>query len=196
MGRARRYDEPGTATRGRGPRPWPGRRHRGRQADRPQTRDLPAGVAHGATVWDETIGVGGYASRGCSGDRSCGSATPTVTPASNCTSYNADQPAERLNVADTVKVQWQAYLGAGAVLLSGPGPGADDDRRRHQRAPRRSVRRVHGRTTPATAPGRSTGPRPAPGTCWRSPPAATASARATCTAGSTCSSGSRVGADG
>ena len=30
-------------------------------------------------------------------------------------------PAERLNVADTVKVQWQAYLGAGAVLLSDMG---------------------------------------------------------------------------
>ncbi len=30
-------------------------------------------------------------------------------------------PAERLNVADTVKVQWQAYLGPGAVLLSDMG---------------------------------------------------------------------------
>ena len=30
-------------------------------------------------------------------------------------------PTERLNVADTVKVQWQAYLGPGALLLSDMG---------------------------------------------------------------------------
>jgi urea carboxylase-associated protein 2 len=35
--------------------------------------------------------------------------------------YNALRPAERLNVADTVKVQWQAYLGAGSLLLSDMG---------------------------------------------------------------------------
>jgi len=35
--------------------------------------------------------------------------------------HNARQPAERLNVADTVKVQWQAYPGAGSLLLSDMG---------------------------------------------------------------------------
>jgi hypothetical protein len=35
--------------------------------------------------------------------------------------YNADQPWERLNVADTVKISWQAYLTAGHPLLSGDG---------------------------------------------------------------------------
>lgn len=35
--------------------------------------------------------------------------------------YNAAHPIERLNVADTVKVQWQAYLGPGAQLLSDMG---------------------------------------------------------------------------
>jgi urea carboxylase-associated protein 2 len=39
----------------------------------------------------------------------------------NLLALNADQPAERLNVADTVKVQWQAYLGEGALLLSDLG---------------------------------------------------------------------------
>jgi urea carboxylase-associated protein 2 len=34
---------------------------------------------------------------------------------------NAVQVDERLNVADTVKIQWQAYLGAGAMLLSDRG---------------------------------------------------------------------------
>jgi urea carboxylase-associated protein 2 len=32
--------------------------------------------------------------------------------------FNADQTWERLNVADTVKVLWQAYLGPGHLLLS------------------------------------------------------------------------------
>jgi hypothetical protein len=35
--------------------------------------------------------------------------------------YNALEPWERLNVADTVKIPWQAYLGAGHPLLSGDG---------------------------------------------------------------------------
>ncbi len=35
--------------------------------------------------------------------------------------YNAEMPSERLNVADTVKVQWNAYLGAGKLLLSDMG---------------------------------------------------------------------------
>ena len=35
--------------------------------------------------------------------------------------YNALQPVERLNIADTVKVQWQAYTRAGQLLLSDQG---------------------------------------------------------------------------
>jgi uncharacterized protein len=35
--------------------------------------------------------------------------------------HNARRPEERLNVADTVKLQWNAYLGAGKLLLSDQG---------------------------------------------------------------------------
>ncbi|MFD1715021.1 urea amidolyase associated protein UAAP1 [Amnibacterium flavum] len=35
--------------------------------------------------------------------------------------YNASEPQERLNVADTVKVQWQVYSAAGQLLLSDQG---------------------------------------------------------------------------
>ena len=35
--------------------------------------------------------------------------------------HRADQPAERLNVADTVKVQWQAYPSTASLLLSDMG---------------------------------------------------------------------------
>jgi uncharacterized protein YcgI (DUF1989 family) len=35
--------------------------------------------------------------------------------------FNALAPHERLNVADTAKVQWQAYLGEGSLLLTDMG---------------------------------------------------------------------------
>ena len=86
-----------------------------------EARDLPAGVGAGDVVWDETIGAGGYTSR------VLGRGTRlrlTNVEGDACVSllvYNADQPVERLNVADTVKVQWNAYLGRGALLLSDMG---------------------------------------------------------------------------
>jgi hypothetical protein len=35
--------------------------------------------------------------------------------------FNAEMPSERLNVADTAKVQWNGYLGEGKLLLSDMG---------------------------------------------------------------------------
>jgi uncharacterized protein len=84
-------------------------------------RDLPARIAAGDVVWDETLGPGGYASRALTrGTR----LRLTDLEGDACVAllvYNADHPAERLNVADTVKVQWNAYLGAGGLLLSDMG---------------------------------------------------------------------------
>ncbi len=82
---------------------------------------LPAGVPHDRLFWDETLAAGGYASRVLErGSRlriedSEGGACVSLLV------YSADRPQERLNVADTVKVQWQAYLGRGALLLSDMG---------------------------------------------------------------------------
>ena len=84
-------------------------------------RDLPPGVAAADVLWDETVSGGGYTSvvlpRGghlriedLDGDACAGVLV-----------HRADRTAERLNVADTVKVQWQAYLGAGSLLLSDLG---------------------------------------------------------------------------
>src|SRR4051794_17172144 len=84
-------------------------------------KDLPPNVNAADVMWDETIGAGGYAShvlpRGArlrltnlKGD-ACG----------NVLIYNADHPIERLNVADTIKVQWNGYLGKGKLLLSDMG---------------------------------------------------------------------------
>lgn len=83
--------------------------------------DLPPGVAAADVIWDEVIAGGGYTSvllpvgaRLRLVDRD-GDACAAVLV------HRSDRPTERLNVADTVKVQWQAYLAAGAVLLSDMG---------------------------------------------------------------------------
>jgi urea carboxylase-associated protein 2 len=86
-----------------------------------RAKDLPPYVKPSEVVWDETIPGGGYASRvlkhgtrlrlvNLKGDACC-----------NLLVYNADRPIERLNVADTVKVQWNAYLAEGKLLLSDMG---------------------------------------------------------------------------
>lgn len=83
--------------------------------------DLPYGVRADQVVWDEVIAPGGYSStvvaRGTviRFEDLHGDACAAVLL------HNAEQAAERLNVADTVKVQWQAYLGHGALLLSDMG---------------------------------------------------------------------------
>ena len=87
-----------------------------------------AAAATGPTVptpdglrWHETIGAGGYSARVLPRDAVL---RITDTDGDACVqllAFVAANPAERLNVADTVKVQWQAYLGPGALLLSDMG---------------------------------------------------------------------------
>jgi urea carboxylase-associated protein 2 len=83
--------------------------------------DPPPGVEAGAMIWEETLAAGGYASRALNrGAR----LRLTDLAGDACVSmlvFNAERPVERLNVADTVKVQWNAYLGAGSLLLSDMG---------------------------------------------------------------------------
>lgn len=83
--------------------------------------DLPPRVAAGDVIWDEVVAGGGYTSvvlpRG-------GHLRIEDIDGDGCAGlllHRADRPAERLNVADTVKVQWQAYLGTGSLLLSDMG---------------------------------------------------------------------------
>jgi uncharacterized protein len=81
----------------------------------------PGGIAAADLLWHEVVAGGSYTSavlpRGAhvritdlDGDACAGLLL-----------HRRDAPAERLNVADTVKVQWQAYLGAGQLLLSDMG---------------------------------------------------------------------------
>lgn len=83
--------------------------------------DLPDGVAPGTVIWDETIAGGGYAGRQLGrGAR----LRLTDLRGDACVSllvFNAERPVERLNIADTQKVQWNGYLKAGGLLLSDMG---------------------------------------------------------------------------
>ena len=86
-----------------------------------EARDLPPGVEPAAVVWEETIAAGGYGAK----QLARGARLRLVDLYGDaCVSmlvFNAERPVERLNVADTVKVQWNAYLGAGRLLLSDMG---------------------------------------------------------------------------
>lgn len=83
--------------------------------------DLPAGVRAEQMLWEETLAAGGYASR----ELGRGARLRLVDLQGDaCVSmlvFNAERPIERLNVADTLKVQWTAYLKAGLLLLSDMG---------------------------------------------------------------------------
>jgi len=87
----------------------------------PVADDLPPDVSGADLLWEETIAAGGYATRRLAR----GSRLRLIDLAGDaCASlliFNAEAPTERLNVADTVKIQWNAYLGAGKFLLSDMG---------------------------------------------------------------------------
>lgn len=77
--------------------------------------------APGPVVWEETVVAGGYASRRLSRGARLRLVDLHGDSCVSLLAFNAETPAERLNVADTVKVQWNAYLGAGKLLLSDMG---------------------------------------------------------------------------
>lgn len=79
---------------------------------------LPDDVDPSAMVWAETLPGGGYGHRVLAAGTHLQLTDLTGDACAGLVLYNAAGPHERLNVADTVKVQWQAYLGAGQLLLS------------------------------------------------------------------------------
>jgi urea carboxylase-associated protein 2 len=81
----------------------------------------PAGVDPAALTWAETVAGGGYSSKLLARGTTLRLTDLDGDACAHLLLYNADQPWERLNVADTVKVPWQAYLGAGHPLLSDQG---------------------------------------------------------------------------
>src|SRR5687768_9638222 len=87
----------------------------------PVADDLPADVPADALLWEETIAPGGYATRRLARGVRLRLIDLKGDACASLLIFNAEMPTERLNVADTVKVQWNAYLGAGKLLLSDMG---------------------------------------------------------------------------
>jgi urea carboxylase-associated protein 2 len=83
--------------------------------------DLPDGVDAARVLWDEVVAGGGYASAALPRGARLRLTDLHGDACAGVLLHRAGRPTERLNVADTVKVQWQAYLGAGRVLLSDMG---------------------------------------------------------------------------
>jgi len=82
---------------------------------------VPDGVDARRLVWSETVPAESYASRVVGRGTRLRLADPEGGACAHLLLFRADAPWERLNVADTVKVPWQAYLGAGHPLLSDQG---------------------------------------------------------------------------
>ena len=81
----------------------------------------PEGIDPSTLTWAESVPPGGYATKVLArGSR----IRLTDVDGGACVHlllYRAEAPWERLNVADTMKVPWQAYLGVGHPLLSDQG---------------------------------------------------------------------------
>lgn len=87
----------------------------------PVASDLPDGVPAEDLLWEEVIAAGGYSSRKLARGSRFRLIDLEGDACASILVFNAEMPSERLNVADTVKVQWNAYLGAGKLLLSDMG---------------------------------------------------------------------------
>ena len=87
----------------------------------PAADDLPEGVAAEDLLWEETLAPGGYATRRLARGTRLRLIDLKGDACAGLQLFNAEMPTERLNVADTVKVQWNAYLSAGKLLLSDMG---------------------------------------------------------------------------
>src|SRR5580698_1807573 len=82
---------------------------------------LPPGVVPDSMLWETTLGAGGYAGKELWRGARLQLQDLHGDACVSMLVFNAERPVERLNVADTIKVQWNAYLGPGKLLLSDMG---------------------------------------------------------------------------
>jgi len=87
----------------------------------PVADDLPADVLPEDLLWEEIVAAGGYTSRRLVRGARLRLVDLRGDACASLMIFNAEMPTERLNIADTVKVQWNAYLEAGRLLLSDMG---------------------------------------------------------------------------
>lgn len=83
--------------------------------------ELPEGVDDATITFAQRIPAGGYANVVLGRGTRVQLADPAGAACAHLFLLRAESPWERLNVADTVKVPWQAYLGPGHPLLSDQG---------------------------------------------------------------------------
>ncbi|MVU82873.1 DUF1989 domain-containing protein [Nocardia sp. ET3-3] len=83
--------------------------------------DLPAAVPSAKITFAQRIPAGGYANTVLARGTRVRLSDPMGAACAHLLLLRAESPWERLNVADTVKVPWQAYLGVGHPLLSDQG---------------------------------------------------------------------------
>jgi uncharacterized protein YcgI (DUF1989 family) len=81
----------------------------------------PPDVDQSRLLWAEAVPAGSYATRVLGRGTRLRLIDPDGGACAHVLLFRADAPWERLNVADTVKVPWQAYLGVGHPLLSDQG---------------------------------------------------------------------------
>ncbi|NGO74189.1 urea carboxylase-associated family protein [Streptomyces sp. YC504] len=75
----------------------------------------------GHLVWAETVAGGNYTHKVLARGTELRLTDLRGDACAHLLLHVADRPWERLNTADTVKVQWNAYLGEGRLLLSDQG---------------------------------------------------------------------------
>lgn len=81
----------------------------------------PEGIAASELTWAETVPGGRYSVKALARGTRLRLADVAGTACASVMLWRTDAPWERLSLADTVKVPWQAYLGAGHPLLSDQG---------------------------------------------------------------------------
>jgi urea carboxylase-associated protein 2 len=82
---------------------------------------MPLVPAPDGLLWAETVAGGNYTHKSLARGTELRLSDPTGDACAHLLLYVDGRPWERLNTADTVKVQWNAYLGAGQLLLSDQG---------------------------------------------------------------------------
>lgn len=99
------------------------RTHARSQASGAQMRvpATPDGIDPARLVWAESVPSGSYTTRVLGRGSRLRLIDPEGSACAHLLLFRADASWERLNVADTMKVPWQAYLGTGHPLLSDQG---------------------------------------------------------------------------
>jgi uncharacterized protein YcgI (DUF1989 family) len=81
----------------------------------------PGDIEPSRLLWAEAVPAGSYTTKVLGRGTRLRLIDPDAGACAHLLLFRADAPWERLNVADTMKVPWQAYLGAGHPLLSDQG---------------------------------------------------------------------------